>query len=241
MSAVKAKSILAIVLGISLFCSQLVFAMEPSISILGDVVGSGRAEMKTAFDKWISVSGKTYPVIDGANLRSGDGMMSLILRDAVRIEVGKKSEITVSGSRGNYSVNVTGGQIAFSVPKGISFSVKTPTSIVQTKASTDLIQKVSLTSQDDVKGIVTYDGKGTRVTAINGTLVVKSGLGVQLQTVTAGNAIYIEGKDIGIIRNVQLPDNAPTTDNSTAIWVGAGGAGWVAGMYGITRLISEWR
>ncbi|HWR58959.1 MAG TPA: FecR domain-containing protein [Thermodesulfovibrionales bacterium] len=235
MKARRVKYSVAIVLGVFLFCGQLVFAMEPSISILGDVVGSGSAEMKAAFNRWISVSGKTFPVIDGANLRSGNGMMSLIFRDAARMDVGKNSEIMVTGSRGNYSINVTTGQIAFSVPKGIAFSVKTPTSTIHTKASTDLIRKVSLASQDEVKGVVTYDGKGTRVTAINGNLAVRSGIGVQLQTVTAGNSIYIEGKDAGSVRTVQLfGGSAPAdrlTDPVTPFFVAGGGIGGSVGGY----------
>ncbi len=244
MNSGKWKSIVAFVLGILFLSSQLAFAAEPSISVLGDVVGSGRSEMKAAFNNWISVSGKTFPVIDGASLRSGDGMMSLIFRDAVRMEVGKNTEVMVSGSRGDYVINVTTGQIAFSVPKGISFSVKTPTSSIQTKASNDLIQKVTFSSQDDVKGIVTYDGKGTRVTALNGNLMVRSGLGVQLQTVAAGNAIYVEGKDSGNVRTVQVPPQqssearfsqaAPIVDRPdtiTHLTIGALGVGTVVGSY----------
>ncbi len=261
MNAGKGKYIFAIVFVVSLLCSQLVFAVQPSISILGDVVGSGKAEMKTAFDRWIPISGKTFPVIDGANLRSGDGMMSLIFRDSARMDVGKNSDIIVTGSRGNYVIDVKVGQIAFSVPKGIPFSVKTPTSTIQTKASSDMIQKVSFSSQDDVKGIVTYDGKGTKITAINGTLLVRSGLGVKLQTVSAGNAIYVEGKDSGSVFNAQTFSDdknkggaagapgegagggAPTgggPDKWEKIGVVAGGTAWVAGWYGITRLVSAW-
>ncbi len=238
MVARRGSCIFAIVLSVSLFCSQLVFAADPSISVLGDVIGSGKVEMKTAFEKWVPISGKTFPVIDGANLRSGDGMMSLIFRDSVRMEVGKNSDIVVTGSRGNYVIDVNKGQIAFSVPKGISFSVRTPTSTIQTKGATDLIQKASLSSQDDVKGVVTYDGKGTRVTAINGTLVVKSGLGVKLQTVSAGDAIYIEGKDSGRVINVQTPQ---TTDEGVNPWIVGGIIAGPPAAYGITRLFSEFR
>ncbi len=265
MNAGKGKYIFAIVLGLSLLCSQLVFAVQPSISILGDVVGSGKTEMKTAFDRWIPISGKTFPVIDGANLRSGDGIMSLIFRDSARMDVGKNSDVIVTGARGNYAIDVKIGQIAFAVPKGISFSVKTPTSTIQTQASTDLIRKVSFSSQDDVKGVVTYDGKGTRITAINGTLVVKSGLGVKLQTLSAGDAIYIARKDTGNIIKVQPVEddnkgggaagapgeggaagggNAPGAGGGPDKWenagVVAGGTGWVVGWYGITRLVSAW-
>lgn len=245
----KGKYFLAMVFGMFLLCSQPALAIDPPTNILGDVVASGSSEMKVAFNRWISISGKTFPVIDGAGLRSGNGMMSLIFRDAVRMEVGKNSEIAVSGSRGNYSIDVTKGQIAFSVPKGVSFSVKTPTSTIQTKASTGLIQNVSFASQDDIRGVVTYDGKGTRVTSINGTLVIKSGLGVHLQTVSSGNSIYVEGKDSGRVRTVQtFPEESPAggqgggqRDTGGALWVGAGGTAAVVGGYFIVHSISAFR
>ena len=244
MSVRKMSLFVAMLLSVLFVCGGLAFAAGPSINILGDVVGSGSAEMRTAFNQWISVSGKTYPVIDGAALRSKDGNMSLIFRDSVRMEVGKNSEIVVAGSRGSYAVNMNSGQIIFSVPRGISFSVKTPTSTVQTKAAAALIQKVSLSSQDDVKGIISYDGKGTKITAINGTLTVRSGVGVQLQSVTAGNAIYVEGKDAANIRTVQLAGGSTgggSSDKSdpTPLWVAGGGAGVVTGGYFLVNSLYE--
>lgn len=239
MNARRLRCGVAFVLGVVFFCSQLVFAVEPSVSILGDVFGSGKAEMKTAFDRWVPVSGKTFPVIDGANLRSGKGMMSLIFRDSVRMEVGKNSEVVVSGSRGNYTIELNKGQVAFSVPQGISFSVKTPTSTIQTKAP-GMIQKVSMVSQNDTKGVVTYDGKGTRITSLNGTLSVRSGLGLQVQTVSAGNALYIEGKDSGNVRNVVLGGEPPAKNDekdSTPFYVtGIGAAVVTSAYFGINDL-----
>lgn len=238
--------LIAMLLSVLFVFGQLALAAEPSINILGDVVGSGAAQMKTAFNQWISVSGKTYPVIDGATLRSKDGNMSLIFRDSVRMEVGKNSEIMVSGSRGSYAINMNSGQIIFSVPRGVSFSVKTPTSTVQTMEASALIRKVSLSSQDEIKGIINYDGKGTRITAISGTLTVRSGMGVQLQSVTAGNAIYIEGKDSANIRTVQLAGGTSggggtTSDKSdaTPLWVAGGGAAAITGGYFLVNSLYE--
>ncbi len=246
MSVRKMSLFITMLLSVFLLCGRLAFAAQPSINILGDVVGSGTAEMKTAFNQWISVSGKTYPVIDGATFRSKDGNMSLIFRDSVRMEVGKNSEIVVSGSRGSYAVSMNSGQIIFSVPRGVSFSVKTPTSTVQTREASALIRKVSLSSQDDIKGVISYDGKGTKITAISGTLTVRSGMGVQLQSVAAGNAIYIEGKDSANIRTVQLAGGAtggagaaPDRSDPTPLWVAGGGAGVVTGGYFLVNSLYE--
>jgi len=193
----RSRALISIVTGILLLGSQLAFAMEPSVSILGDIVGKGTTEMQTAFNKWISVSDKAYPLMDGSHLRSGDGTMSSIFRDGARMEVGKNSEITVTGARGNYAVGLSKGKIAFSLPQGISFSVTTPTSAVQTRVQPNMIQMVSTTSQDYVRGSVGYDGKGTTITAVSGTLLVKDAKGVAAYTVTAGNSIYIAGSESG--------------------------------------------
>ncbi len=177
--------------------SQLAFSMEPSVTILGDVVGKGATEMKTAFNKWISISDKAYPVMDGSHLRSGDGMMSSIFRDGARMEVGKNSEIIVTGTRGNYAVDLSKGKIAFSLPLGISFSVTTATATIQTQVRPNMIRTVSTTSQDYVRGSVGYDGRGTSITAVSGTLLVKDARGVAAYTVAAGNSIYIAGTESG--------------------------------------------
>jgi hypothetical protein len=248
---VRRLSFVAVIfLSVFFLCNQIVFAVEPSVNILGDVVGTGDAHMMTAFNRWVSVTGKTYPVIDGANLRSTNGNMSLIFRDSVRMEVGKNSDIVVNGSRGDYAIDMNRGLVFFTVPKGISFSVKTPTSTIQTKAANNLIQNVGLTSRDDVKGVVSYDGKGTKITAVNGTLMVRSGLGVKLQSVTAGNAIYVEGGDSANVRTAQLAgdENEGNTsdekeekkeDRVTDAWVMGVGSGTIVGGYFLVNSLYE--
>ena len=189
--------IISVLTGAFLLLGQLAFSMEPSVTILGDVVGKGSTEMRTAFNKWISISDKAYPLMDGAHLRSGDGMMSSIFRDGARMEVGKNAEIIVSGSRGRYTVDLGKGKIAFSLPQGISFSVTTPTATIETRVQPNMIRTVSTTSQDYVRGSVGYDGKGTTVTALSGTLMIKDAKGAAAHTLTAGNSLYVSGADSG--------------------------------------------
>lgn len=193
----KYRVVISLVMGILLLSGQFAFSIEPSVTILGDVVGKGSTEMKAAFNKWISISDKAYPLMDGSHLRSGAGMMSSIFRDGARMEIGKNSEIIVTGARGTYAVDLSKGKIAFSMPQGISFSVTTPTATVQTQVQPNIIQKVSTTSQDYIRGTVGYDGKGTTITAMSGTIMVRDARGAAAHTVTAGNSVYIAGEGSG--------------------------------------------
>ena len=65
----KVRCIVSIVVIFFLYSSQ-VFSVNISLAALGEVMGSGNAEIKTAFDRWLTVTGKSYPIVDGANLRS---------------------------------------------------------------------------------------------------------------------------------------------------------------------------
>jgi hypothetical protein len=198
-----------------LLFAQFAFCAEPTIAILGDVVGNGKTEMKAAFNQWISVSGKPYPVIDGAHLKAGDGAMSIVFRDGARLEAGKYTDFTVAGSKGSYSISMESGTVGFSVPQGVALTVTTPTSTIQAHSAAPMIQKASLSSQGQVvKGVVSHNDKGTKVMAVSGTLTVRSGIGVAVQTVSEGNAIYIEKTDGGKIITTQMattPPPAPAT------------------------------
>lgn len=200
---------LVVVILFLLFC-QVAFSMESQINVLGDVIGEGRADMKAAFNNWIPVTGKTYPIVSQTQLKTGDGKMSIMLRDGVRMEIAKNSDLTISGSKGNYTVSLDNGSIGFSVPQGIDFSVVTRTSTVQVPSAAAFIKKVSLETPENVRGIVIYDGKGTKVISVSGTLMVKNALGERSQMVTAGKAFYVAGTDAGYrVTPVQLIEDQP--------------------------------
>lgn len=255
MSTRKSRLTFFIVLaaGVLLLFAQFAFSAEPAIPILGDVVGNGKTEMKAAFNQWISISGKPYPVIDGAHLKAGDGAMSIVFRDGARVEAGKYTDFIVAGSKGNYSITMESGTIGFSVPQGVALSVTTPTSTIQAHSAAPMIQKAGFSSQGQVvKGVVSYSDKGTKVMAVSGTLTVRSGVGAAMQTVSEGDAIYIEKTDTGKIKTAQMatatppsppPPPPPTVGGppSGAIWpdffIVAGGAGSVTYM---ARQVAYW-
>lgn len=218
MNSHKSRIMLFIVVaaGVLLLFAQFAFSAEPAITILGDVIGNGVTSMQTAFTQGISVSGKPYPVIDGAHLKVGDGSMSIVFRDGAKLEAGKYTDFKVAGSKGSYSITMESGTVGFSVPQGVAFSVTTPTSTIQAHSAAPMIQKVSLSSHAQVvRGVVSYTDKGTKVIAVSGTLMVRSGVGVAAQTVSEGNAIFIEKMDGGKIRTAQMATTPPPPPTTT--------------------------
>ncbi|MBI5181969.1 MAG: FecR domain-containing protein [Nitrospirae bacterium] len=202
MRSKRFKGIVSVIVVVTFIAySRLSFSLEPSANILGDAVGSGNVEIKTTFNNWISIAGKTHPVVNGAYLRSGVGRISIILKDGARLELGKDSLIAVSGSRGTYAIDLKKGRIAFTVPDGIIFSVSTPSATVHVPSTTAaMFQKTNSVPQRSTKGIIRYDEKKTTVISINGKLMVNDPNG-GAQMLAAGEAIYITpmGKGFNII------------------------------------------
>ena len=62
MGTKKVKCMISIAVIFFLYSSQ-VFSMNSSLAALGEVMGSGNAEMKTAFDRWVTITGKSYPIV----------------------------------------------------------------------------------------------------------------------------------------------------------------------------------
>jgi hypothetical protein len=187
----KVKCMISVAVIFFLYCSQ-VFSMNSSLAAIGEVMGSGNAEMKTAFDRWLTITGKSYPIVDGANLKSGKGRMSVVMRDGVTVEIGADSFVIINGSTGNYTINLSSGGVAFSIPESISFSVITPTSIVRVQSADKGTQKVNVSTDYYARGAVIYDGKGTKVISVDGTLMVEDTTGKAMQILTAGNSIYVD-------------------------------------------------
>ncbi|MGD0885986.1 MAG: FecR domain-containing protein [Thermodesulfovibrionales bacterium] len=219
--------VLSFVLSMTLLLTdRMAFPLEPSINVLGDLAGSGTAEMKV-LDRWVSVADKTFPLVDGASLRSGAGRISVTLRDGARIEIGENSVCEISGLKGDYTVRLQTGSVGFSVPKGISLAVATSKSQILAQ-SVEVLQKVKYENEGrTVQGVVSYDGKGTKVTSVSGTLVVKNVSGSETERVATGKEVYIA--DNGNGKSAPPPPSAGGTDPgpgdpATGLVLGAVGA-----------------
>ena len=213
MSIKKVRCIISVAV-IFFFYSSQVFSMNSSLAALGEVMGSGNAEMKTAFDRWLTVTGKSYPIVDGANLKSGEGRMSVAMRDGVTVEIGANSHAIINGSTGNYTINLLSGGVAFNIPKSISFSVTTPTSIVRVQSADKGFQKVNKSTDYHARGAVIYDGKGTKVISVGGTLMVEDTNGKGMQILTSGNSVHID--ETGSTSRVTPVEPAETEKSGSA-------------------------
>lgn len=237
MKSKRFKGIVSVIVVVTFIAySHLSFSLETTTNILGDAVGSGNAEIKTTFNNWISIAGKTHPVVNGAYLRSGVGRTSIILKDGVRLELGKDSLIAVSGSRGTYTIDLKKGRIAFTVPDGINFSVSTPSAAVHVPSTTAaMFQKTNFEPQRSTKGIIKYDGKKTTVVSINGKLMVND-LNGGAQIVAAGEAIYTTpmGKGFNImpaqLAEVEDVEEPEPIDMKKLAMIIVGGAAVVVGV-----------
>lgn len=209
----RSKGLIALIVVLAFILTSQVALAGPTIHVLGDAVGSGKAEMKTAFDKWLSVTGKAYPVVDGTTFRTLEGAVSVMLRDGVRMEMGKQTTLIVNGAQGNYTVAVNSGTLGFTVPVGTAFSVITPTATVLVQQGEGAVGKAGLTPGETVRGVVVCDAKGTKVMSLNGTFLVRNGNGVGTQLLASGSAVYVNCTDSGLsIKQAQLADDAAQKD-----------------------------
>jgi len=190
------KQLISIFVTVALLMPELALAAEPSIniSILGEVAGNKNAAMKGAFEKWISFNGKSYPLVDGATLRTNDGTITILFRDSARMEMGRASDLVVTGQIGSYQANIRTGNVGFAAPQGSSFSVSTPNASIYTlvtKGQPPRVQQGDLTVVDTVRGVVRYDGRGTLIIAVTGAIVLRQGQDGGDYTIREGEAVYI--------------------------------------------------
>lgn len=190
------KHLISFFVAVVILLPRLALAAEPSIniSILGEVVGTKNAAMKGAFEKWISFNGKNYPLVDGAALKSNDGTMTILFRDNARMEMGRGSDLVVTGPIGSYQANVNSGNIGFAAPPGSSFSVSTPNAAIYTlvyQGQPPKVQQGDLTVVDAVRGVVRYDGRGTLIIAVTGTIVLRQGQAGGDYMFREGEAVYV--------------------------------------------------
>ena len=174
---------------------QMAYAAAPELNIAGQVRGAGTADMKTAAG-WISVSDKSYPVANGAGLVTGsNGGMTITLKNGVRLELGKNSEVTVSSAKGNYSVVVQRGTLAYYVPGAAQLGVNTA--------------NTRMTAGPLSRGFL-GQGKDTFIKSIAGNLMVISSSG-------PGSAVVKTGETIRVARGTGKYEFTPVSYDETAI------------------------
>lgn len=192
--------IIALWAATNLLVSQLAFSMEPSLKVIGTVTGKGDVKVETSFNNLVEID-RPFPCYNGLHLKTGDGSAAINLKNGIRLDVGKTTELIMAGEK-DYSVNLLLGGLSFSVPEGVNLTISTPSASI----STSPISGIKRVSSDSamIKGIVIFDGKGTNVVSLSGVFTVREINGTTTQIVSTGKAIYL-GNDKADIRTVVLP------------------------------------
>lgn len=183
---------------------------SPAGLALGSALGTRDTSMQTSFGSWMPIDGKTYPVVSGATLKSGNGNISVTLKDFTRIDGGRNTEFVVNGTpAAGSTVTLQKGAVAFRVPLSATLTIITSTAQVTIPAADPgSIKKVSTNNREDRIGAVLYDGKGTRVSSLGGSFSVMNGVGTTRHLLSNGSAVYIGGaEDKYALQQVQLADD----------------------------------
>jgi hypothetical protein len=173
------------------------FLADASASPLGTVIGTKDSFLKTAFGSWAPLEGKTYPAVDGTALKAGNGVTALTTKDSAKIQGGKQSEFIIRGARGAYTVDLQKGPLAFRIPAEVTLTVTTPTATVRVDSNRGEVTKASRDPKSDRYGVVIFDGKGTKVASLNGSIGVVSFNGSSRHVLLKGVTVYVSGSDEG--------------------------------------------
>jgi hypothetical protein len=186
-----------VVLSALLLLSSGAFSAELPASAIGTVNGTKDAFVRTAFGSWIPLEGKTYPVVDGTSLKSGKGVTALTTKDLAKIQGGRDSEFVIRGAKGIYTIELQKGPFAFRIPAEVTLTVATPTATVRIESNRGEVTKASRDPKNDRYGVVIFDGKGTKIASLNGSMSVVSLNGSSRQVLTKGSTVYVSGSDEG--------------------------------------------
>jgi len=229
---------ISLFLVMSFLSFQSAYAVDPSLNVMGTVTGKGDVRVETSFNTWVDINERTFPSFNGMHLKTGNGTATINLRGGSRLETGKNSEIILSSDSNKHSVNLITGGLSFTVPEDTSLLISTPSAIIETTSTS--VKRVAFGTGNFKRGIVLYDGKGTRVISLAGAITVRDTNSASLQVVTAGNAVYFGQENAGIKSAVlPLPEgSAPATGGAAtggaaigALPVIIGGLALVGGTY----------
>ncbi|MCI0469125.1 MAG: hypothetical protein L0Y62_03555, partial [Nitrospirae bacterium] len=124
-------------------------------------------------------SDKTHPLLSNSTVRTGEGRASGRLKSGTGAELWKETNTNFSGAPGKETAYLNIGCLAVNVPAGISFSVITPTSVVQ--------------MQGPVEGVIGFDGNITTVSSISGSMALRDPANILKRTVSTKQSVHMFG------------------------------------------------
>ncbi|MBI5198914.1 MAG: FecR domain-containing protein [Nitrospirae bacterium] len=219
-----------------LFLFTLLFLIEGNAESntfpVGTVLGKGQAELEIIPGRMSTLGNTLHPLFSDSKLRTREGKISITLNDGSKMEAYKNSELSISGEKGSYKINLNKGSLAFNFPTISSVTIITPTVTIETGQSKSLIRKVAYTKEIDyIKGLVVIDEKGnTQIISVSGEMAVKDDRG-NYQILASGKSLYISGDSYKVVPvqvpEVELPPPPPPTFYTYLPYIaGAAGAGF---------------
>lgn len=181
--------------------------VESNTFPLGTVSGKGQAELEIITGKMSTLGNTLHPLFSDSKLRTREGKISITLNAGSKMEAYKNSELSISGEKGSYKINLNKGSLAFNFSSISSVTIITPTATIETGQSKSLIRKMAYTKAFDyIKGLVVIDEKGnTQVVSISGEIIVKDGKG-NSQILASGKGLYISSDSYRVIPAQAIQD-----------------------------------
>lgn len=171
------------------FFSPFSPASAQSVLTLGEIHATGTVFIESSYGNW-QPSAKTYPLLQGTKIKTGEGSASLHFRDGSRVDLSKNTMAVIEGSSSDVSVKLVSGVIAFNISPASSLTVSTASTDVSVNSRKGIVQKVFLESAGWSLGAVSVSDKGTEVKSISGKIFV-SVSSSDMKLVAPGENIFI--------------------------------------------------
>lgn len=135
--------------------SVVPFSADAAGVMVGISTGSKEAQIAPDGKQWAALSGASTPVFDGTMLRTGNGAISVLVRDGTQLEVLPRSVIAISGSRNAPVIKIAVGRVLFRLPSSSATALATPSVRYQVSPA------VAARSQRVIKAAATAAPRGS--------------------------------------------------------------------------------
>ena len=165
---------------------------------LGLAAGSREAQITLDGKQWTPLTSSSSPLYDGAIIRTGNGVASVLLKDGTQLEFQPRSVMGISGSRAAPVVKIAIGRVLFRLPATSKTVLITPSVSYRGTASsmTDTppsirVAAVSPSSSDRIGEIVVTQRGASRIGLRQGEMFAKPVSHPGLHIVKAGQSVSI--------------------------------------------------
>ena len=93
---------------------------------LGSAAGSREAQITLDGKQWTPLTSSSSPLYDGAIIRTGNGVASVLLKDGTQLEFQPRSVMGISGSRAAPVVKIAIGRVLLRLPASSKIVLVTP-------------------------------------------------------------------------------------------------------------------